>query len=138
MSDRAIMISNIRDKLDELPLDFPTVTDDTIDSSLTDALREMQITDLLSINDPNLELYIEIRAEWWQLHRIRNTASVNFKYGTSSDGRSVDKSMIPKTINNIMRDLNSQFGKWNRTTRIKTTGSTWTRIVTESTTLAGM
>lgn len=102
---------NVLDKLDQLPIKF-NITDTDIAPALNDALREMGIVDCTTIADANTEFYVELRTEYWMLHRFKNSESLNFKYNTSIHGRSIDKTEIPKIIQNTMNDLDLKFTTW--------------------------
>lgn len=138
MSSQNTIITNVMDKLDQLPLQF-NISDSDIVPCLNDALREMGIMSALDgvVSGSTTELYIEIRTQWYMLSRLRNSASVNFKYSTGIDGKSVDKSMIPEMISKIMAELDQQFSRWFSTGYRRTSGSVWNKSQRQNTRLAG-
>lgn len=121
------VIANVRDKIHQLPFEFHDVDDFDIKPSLHDALREMRIRDIASVPEySDTELYLELRTMWYVLLRFRNSASANFKYKTGvNDGKTVDKTDIPKMLRGIMDDIDAQFKQWSSTTYAGTTGGTW-------------
>jgi hypothetical protein len=112
MSNKDVMLTNIDDKLKGLPLSFDDIAPSNLSSSLDDSMREIGIADVSMISDPKVELYVELRAVWWFLFRVRNSSSVFFKYSTGENGQSVDKSEVAKTLGKIMSDIDIQFKLW--------------------------
>lgn len=125
MSSEMSILTNVIDKLDTMDIDFD-ITDIDIIPALNDALREMKIQSLSSITDNSqTELYIELRTEYWMLHRFRNAQTLNFKYSTSIDGRMIDKTMIPKLISDTMAELDNKFASYMTNTFNKSASGTW-------------
>lgn len=144
MSDRAKVLKNSYKKLDSMPLSFglPVLNDSLSDADiekyiggdLDDALREMGhvTTDEISVMSKE-ELYTEIRTVYYVLKRFKNSASVFFKFSTAVDGKTVDKSMIPKMIGETIKELDDDFRKWRRSGQVGNTGSQWNMISTVAT-----
>ena len=120
------LIENIMDKLDKLPVEF-NILDTDVAPCLDDAMREMNVSLENIAEGSSTELYVEIRAQWYMLGRLQNSSSVNFRYSTGIDGKSVDKTSIPKTIGEIMDRLNSQFMQWYSTSFKSSTSGIWTK-----------
>lgn len=137
MDRKEIIITNVMEKMHQLPLEFDDAGEFDIEPSLNDAMREMGIRDIRSVHSySDTELFLELRTLWYVLLRYRNSASVNFKYKTGvNDGKSVDKTDIPKILKSIMDDLDDQFQQWRMTSYSGTTGSTWNMTRRESTRL---
>jgi vancomycin resistance protein YoaR len=115
MSRLDTICASVSDKLDMIQVAF-NYTSAALQSAVKDARREMKISDVESVAvDSSDELYLELRAEYWMLHRLKNGQALNFRYTTGVDGRSVDKSMIPKMLTTIMEDLDRQFKTYMRT-----------------------
>jgi hypothetical protein len=123
MSSQNTILTNVLDKLDQMPVKFD-ITDTDIAPAYNDALREMGIGDIGDVTNLTTEFYIELRTEYWMLHRLKNSQSLNFKYSTSVDGRSVDKTDIPKVIQKTMDDLDLKFNTWKTSTYNRSSG-TW-------------
>lgn len=99
----------VQDKLGEI-FDSFDITTAVIDAAIKDMQREMKISDVTTIDDMSERaMYVELRALYWVLFRTRNSASTFFKYTTSIDGRAVDKTNIPKTIETIMLDIDTRY-----------------------------
>lgn len=130
-----MIIENVREKMYQLPFEFEDDGKFDIAPSLKDAMREMGIRDIRSIRpNSDTELYLELRTLWYVLLRFRNSASTNFKYKTGvNDGKSVDKTDIPKIIKDIMDDIDDQFKYWQTTSYTGTTGALWNMTRCEST-----
>lgn len=130
MSDRITILRNAYDELDNMPISFGlTGTDENLESeiggALNKALMEMGWSDTTGITSMSkTEYYITMRTVWHILRRFKNSASVYFKYSTGNEGKSVDKSMIPKMIGEIMNDYDAEFKAWKHTT-FMSTGSLW-------------
>lgn len=131
MSSQASIVSNVMDRLDSLPISLDILDNDIL-QPLNDAKREMGILDIASVVEGSTtELYLEVRTEWYVLHRVKNSEVLDFKYSTGADGRSVDKTSIVKNIKIVMDDLDEQFQKgWSKSASSKasSTSQTWTRI----------
>lgn len=116
------IIRNVYRKLDNLPLGFglqsysDELTDDEVYKAfgmdLSDTLREIRI-DISNI-EPNSynELQVENRTVYYALRRFRLSSAVFFKFSTAVDGKSVDKTQIPKMLSNIISEYDSDFKKW--------------------------
>jgi DNA replication protein DnaC len=127
MAQMDSIVLNVTDKLDQLSIEFSMDSDDVI-KCVNDALRDMRISDISSVHEnSDVELYVEIRAQWYALGRIRNSTSLNFKYNTGNDGKAVDKSMIPEMVNKAMNQLDRQYQSWISTFYVGSTGTgkTW-------------
>lgn len=126
MSSEITITGAVLDKLDKLPI-ATEISDIDILPALSDTLRELSIPSCTDIAEGSqLEFYVELRTEYWTLHRLRNSESLNFKYSTSIDGRAIDKSMIPKMIDDIMNDLDDRFKNWYNNTYNRRTSGVWT------------
>jgi hypothetical protein len=135
MADRDKILRNVYRKLDSLPLGFgiqaynkdltSTVIEDTFGADLDDALREIRkkIGDIEA--DSYDELAIESRTIYYALCRFRLSASIFFKFSTAVDGKTVDKSMIPKMMSTIIAEYDANFKKW----RSGSVANTWNRSV---------
>jgi len=129
VSSQNAILTNVLDKLDQLPIKF-SITDTDIVPALEDTIRELGISDVSLITDLKTELYVELRTEYWMLHRLKNSQSLNFKYSTSVDGRSIDKTEIPKMIQETMDDLEVKFNTWRAESYNRLSGGSggiWTR-----------
>lgn len=131
------VIENVKNKIHQLPLEFHDNDDFDIEPSVHDAMREMRIRNIASVPEySDTELYLELRSMWYVLLRFRNSASANFKYKTGvNDGKSVDKTDIPKILKGIMDDIDSQFKQWSSTTYAGTTGGVWAMTRRQSETM---
>lgn len=136
MSERLLILKNAYKKIDGMVLSFglPQYTDEMVEQDfdrvigidLLDAQREMKISDIDSIPSMSeVELQLENRVVYYALRRFRTSASIFFKFSTAVDGKTVDKSMIPKMLNQIISEYNSEYLRWKRTyTNI---GQLWNR-----------
>lgn len=131
------ILRNVYRKLDNLPLGFgiPSYSDTIVDADvikifgidLNDTLREMRITTMDDVEaDSILELYVENRTVYYALRRFRLSASIFFKFSTAVDGKTVDKTSVPKMIAAIIAEYDAEFKKWRGTSA----GSIWNRSVT--------
>lgn len=118
MSNRATILRSIYKKLDQLPLTFGLTgldanLENEIGGDLNDTLREVKLTttDQISVMSET-ELRIENRSVYHILRRFRNSASVNFKYSTGADGKSVDKTQVPKILKETIDEYDGEFLKW--------------------------
>lgn len=125
------ILRNIYRKLDNMPLGFgvPQYSDSIPDENvynlfhndLNDALRESRI----SINDISVDSFdeyqIENRSLYHVLRRYRMSSSIFFKFSTAVDGKTVDKTQIPKMISAIISEYDVEFKKW----RGGSASSTW-------------
>lgn len=81
--------------------------------SLNDTMRELRLSSLDEIAEGSIaEYYIENRSVYHKLRLLRNSASVFFKFSTSVDGKTVDKSMIPKMLNEMIKEYDNEWKKW--------------------------
>lgn len=148
MSDsrRISILRNVYRKLDSMVLSFgvPIYSDNLSDEdieryvgmSLNDTMRELKISNLDGIGEMTVaEYHIENRCVYHKLRMLRNSASIFFKFSTSVDGKTVDKSMIPKMINEILKEYDKEWKDWMATGGISgiTAGSIWSRTSTEGT-----
>lgn len=122
-------------KLDSLPLSFgiPSYDEDIPDNvvekyfkvDLADTLRETRLS-IDDIEDNSIdEMYFENRIVYHALRRFRLTASVFFKFSTSVDGRTVDKTQIPKMLASILKEYEDEYKQW----RLGSIGGLWNRGV---------
>jgi len=138
MSTKINILSNAYQKLDALPLSFgiPRYSDEMTENDLDkylgidfkDALRCASIKSVDSIEDMSTaELMFENRVVYYALRRFRMTGAVFFKFSTAVDGKSVDKSMIPKMLSNIINEYDNEYkrftgsnahGIWDRSDKI--------------------
>jgi hypothetical protein len=122
MADRIKILRNVYKKLDSLPLGFgvPAYSDDIADTTIEktfgididDTLREirMKIGDIES--DSVDELNVEDRTVYHALRRFRMSSAIYYKFSTAVDGKTIDKSMIPKMISTIIMEYDQQFKRW--------------------------
>ena len=143
---RIKILRNVYQKLDGMTLSFgmpaysENLTDDDferyIGMSLTDTLRELRLTDLSSIEEMSpAEYHIENRCVYHKLRSLRNSASIFFKFSTAVDGKTVDKSMIPKMINEMIKEYDGEWKGWlaNGGMTGNTASATWSRTPSEGT-----
>ena len=127
------MLRNAYQKLDNLPLSFglPAYSDDIDDQTieryfrtdLADTLRETQIT-IEEIDDGSKdEMYFENRIVYHALKRFRLSASVFFKFSTAVDGKTIDKTNIPKMLASILQEYEAEYKQW----RLGHVGNIWNR-----------
>ena len=123
MADKIKILKNVYRKLDNLPLGFgipvynDDVTEEVLDKyfgiDLQDTVREMRIDNLSSIMDDSIdEMMIENRTIYYALRRFRMSASIYFKFSTAVDGRTVDKTAIPKMLSSIISEYDIEFKRW--------------------------
>lgn len=137
MTDAAIrkyrILRNAYVKLDSLPLSFgiPAYNDDMTDEEiakrfrvdLADTIRETRIN-IADIEDNSVdEMQFENRIVYHALRRFRLTASVFFKFSTAVDGKTVDKTQVPKMLKAILDEYEKEYKDW----RLNSTGSLWNR-----------
>jgi hypothetical protein len=129
------ILRNAYMKLDSLPLSFgipkydDEISDDVIEKyfkvDLADTLRETRL-DIADIEDDSIdEMYFENRIVYHALKRFRLTASAFFKFSTAVDGKTVDKTQIPKILATILQDYEDEYRQW----RLGNVGSLWNRTV---------
>jgi hypothetical protein len=122
MADRVKILRNVYKKLDSLPLGFgipaysDSIADTTIEKTfgidIDDTLREirMKIGDIES--DSVDELNVEDRTVYHALRRFRMSSAIYYKFSTAVDGKTIDKSMIPKMISTMIMEYDQQFKRW--------------------------
>lgn len=143
---RISILRNVYRKLDGMMLSFgmPIYTDDISDAdieryvgmSLSDTMREIGLNNLDEIEEmSSAEYHIENRCVYHKLRSLRNSASIFFKFSTAVDGKTVDKSMIPKMINEMIKEYDAEWRKWLSEGGLSgtTTGTVWSRTSTEGT-----
>ena len=143
---RIKILKNVYRKLDGMMLSFgmPVYSDDIKDDdferyigiSLDDTMRELRLQNLDGVGEMSIaEYHIENRCVYHKLRSLRNSASIFFKFSTAVDGKTVDKSMIPKMINEMIKEYDNEWKKWLYNGGI--TGSTantiWERTPAEGT-----
>ena len=123
MSNRITILRNVYKKLDSMTLSFgmPVYSDDIPDNdierylgiTLDDTMRELRVDNLDGIQEmSSAEYHIENRCLYHKLRLLRNSASVFFKFSTSVDGKTVDKSMIPKMLNEMIKEYDTEWKDW--------------------------
>jgi hypothetical protein len=136
MSDKATILRDAYQKLDGMEYSFglPQYSDELTDTmierylgiDLKDTLREMGLQSVDGIEVmSNDELQVEDRVVYHALRRFRNSASVYFKFSTATDGKTVDKSMIPKMILEVIHEYDKQFKDY----KMHNMGKLWNRGV---------
>lgn len=143
---RIKILRNVYQKLDGIMLSFgmpaynTDMTGDDIERyvgmSLNDTMRELRIPTLDSIGEMTIaEYHIENRCVYHKLRSLRNSASIFFKFSTAVDGKTIDKSMIPKMINEMIKEYDTEWKKWLSTGGLSgtTSGSIWERTPAEGT-----
>lgn len=129
------MLRNAYKKLDNLPLSFgiPAYDDEMSNElvekyfgiDMADTLRETRLS-LSDIEDDSIdEMYFENRIVYHALKRYRLSASVFFKFSTAVDGKTVDKTQVPKMLATIINEYDSEYKKW----RLGHVSSLWNRGV---------
>ncbi len=96
----------------------------------------MLLNSLDNIGDASIaEYHIENRSVYHKLRLLRNSASIFFKFSTSTDGKTVDKSMIPKMINEMIKEYDDEWKKWlsNGGLTGSTGSGTWDRSSSDGT-----
>lgn len=127
------ILRNVYMKLDGLPLSFgiPKYDEDIPDQmveryfhiDLSDTIRETRIK-IESIEPDSVdELQFENRIVYHALKRFRLTASVFFKFSTAVDGKTIDKTQIPKMLATIISEYEEEYKKW----RLGHIGGLWNR-----------
>ena len=143
---RIKILRNVYQKLDGMMLSFgmPMYSDDISDEDieryvgmpLNDTMRELRLTSLDEVGEMSIaEYHIENRCIYHKLRLLRNSASIFFKFSTAVDGKTIDKSMIPKMINEMIKEYDNEWKRWLADGGM--TGSTantiWERSPTEGT-----
>ena len=126
------MLRNAYQKLDNLPLSFglPAYSDDIDDQTiekyfrtdLADTLRETQITIERSMMVQKINVFRN-RIVYHALKRFRLSASVFFKFSTAVDGKTIDKTNIPKMLASILQEYEAEYRQW----RLGHVGKIWNR-----------
>lgn len=129
------ILRNAYMKLDSLPLSFglPAYDDEIPDATiekyfrvdLADTVRETRINVEDIQENSTDEMMFENRIVYHALKRFRLTASVFFKFSTAVDGKTVDKTQIPKMLSAILKEYEDEYSKW----RLGSIGSLWNRTV---------
>lgn len=145
-TSRIKILKNVYRKLDGMAMSFgmPAYSDDMADNeferyvgmSLDDTMRELRISTLEGIGEMTIaEYHIENRCVYHKLRSLRNSASIFFKFSTAVDGKTIDKSMIPKMINEMINEYDTEWKKWLSTGGLTgtTSGSIWERSPAEGT-----
>lgn len=146
-TSRIRILKRVYQKLDGMAMSFgmPMYSDNISDDDferyvgmpLDDTMRELRISNLEGIGEMSIaEYHIENRCVYHKLRMLRNSASIFFKFSTAVDGKSIDKTMIPKMINEMLKEYDAEWKKWLSTGGLigTTTGSMWERTPTEGTT----
>lgn len=129
------ILRNAYMKLDNLPLSFgmPAYDDDLPDNvvekyfrtDLADTLRETRIA-IEDIEENSVdEMQFENRIVYHALRRFRLSATAFFKFSTAVDGKTVDKTQIPKILSSLIAEYDAEYKKW----RLGNIGSLWNRRV---------
>lgn len=120
---RIKILRNVYRKLDGMMLSFgiPMYSDSITEAdferyigiSLDDTMRELRLQSLDDVGEMSIaEYHIENRCVYHKLRSLRNSASIFFKFSTAVDGKTVDKSMIPKMINEMIKEYDDEWKKW--------------------------
>lgn len=129
------ILRNAYMKLDNLPLSFgmPAYDDDLPDNvvekyfrtDLADTLRETRIA-IEDIEENSVdEMQFENRIVYHALRRFRLSATAFFKFSTAVDGKTIDKTQIPKILSTLIAEYDSEYKSW----RLGSVGSLWNRKV---------
>ena len=129
------ILRNAYMKLDNLPLSFgmPAYDDDLPDNvvekyfrtDLADTLRETRIV-IEDIEENSVdEMQFENRIVYHALRRFRLSATAFFKFSTAVDGKTVDKTQIPKILSTLIAEYDAEYKSW----RLGSVGSLWNRKV---------
>lgn len=129
------ILRNAYMKLDNLPLSFgmPAYDDDLPDNvvekyfrtDLADTLRETRIA-IEDIEENSIdEMQFENRIVYHALRRFRLSATAFFKFSTAVDGKTVDKTQIPKILSTLIAEYDAEYKSW----RLGSVGSLWNRKV---------
>ena len=143
---RIKILRNVYRKLDGMMMSFgmpiynSDMPDDNVERyvgmSLDDTMRELRLTNLDNIGEMSIaEYHIENRCVYHKLRSLRNSASIFFKFSTAVDGKTIDKSMIPKMINEMIKEYDQEWKKWLSEGGISgsTAGAIWERTPAEGT-----
>ena len=120
-------------KLDGLPLGFglPEYSEDMDDETvskyfsldLSDALRESGVSIDTLAEDSYDEMIIENRVVYHALKRFRLTSATFFKFSTATDGKTVDKTNVPKMLKQLIDEYDAEYSSW----KGRNAGSVWSR-----------
>ncbi len=131
------ILRNAYQKLDSLPLSFnmpaydDSIPDDVVERyfkvDMSDTIRETGISMSDIIDNSVDEMQFENRIVYHALKRFRLTASVFFKFSTAVDGKTIDKTQIPKMLTAILAEYEEEYKKW----RLGSIGSLWNRSATK-------
>lgn len=123
-------------KLDNLPLGFglPAYSDEISDEEimkrfsldLSDTLRESRVQIDQIQEDSYDEMVIENRVVYYALRRFRLTSATFFKFSTATDGKTVDKTNVPKVLQQIIAEYDTEYKKW----KSAGIGKLWNRTAT--------
>lgn len=143
---RIKILRNVYRKLDGMMLSFgmPIYSDNIqeadferyVGMSLDDTMRELRLQNLDDVGEMSIaEYHIENRCVYHKLRSLRNSASIFFKFSTAVDGKTIDKSMIPKMINEMIKEYDNEWKKWLSDGGMtgSTANTTWERTPTEGT-----
>lgn len=129
------ILRNAYMKLDNLPLSFgmPAYDDDLPDNvvekyfrtDLADTLRETRIA-IEDIEENSVdEMQFENRIVYHALRRFRLSSTAFFKFSTAVDGKTIDKTQIPKILSTLIAEYDAEYKSW----RLGSVGSLWNRKV---------
>lgn len=123
------ILRNVYIKLSDMPLGFnlPSYTDSIEDSfiwkkfsiDLKDTMRELKVTydSIINIESGSYDEYmVEQRIMWHAIRRFRFSGSIFFKFSTAVDGKTVDKTQIPKILKEILDELDVEWKKYRSST----------------------
>lgn len=143
---RIKILRNVYRKLDGMMLSFgmPMYNNNIQDTdieryvgmSLDDTMRELRLTNIDEVDEMSIaEYHIENRCVYHKLRSLRNSASIFFKFSTAVDGKTIDKSMIPKMINEMIKEYDDEWKRWlsNGGMTGSTANTIWERTPTEGT-----
>ena len=130
-ADKIKILRNVYIKLDGLPLSFGIPAyDDSIDSEtimkyfrtdLADTIRETGISIADIPEDSKIEMYFENRIVYHALKRFRMSATAFFKFSTAVDGKSIDKTQVPKMLAQLIAEYEEEYKTW----RLGNIGKLW-------------
>lgn len=143
---RIKILRNVYRKLDGMMLSFgmPVYNNDISDEDieryvgmpLDDTMRELRLQNLDGVGEMSIaEYHIENRCVYHKLRSLRNSASIFFKFSTAVDGKTIDKSMIPKMIGEMIKEYDNEWRKWlsDGGMNNSTANSIWERTPAEGT-----
>ena len=117
------ILRRVYQKLDGLPLGFgisaynENIEDDQIiklfNVDYIDTMREIRCSSLDEIEENAYdEMQLENRVVYHALRRYRLSSAVYFKFSTAVDGKTIDKTNIPKMLNAIILEYENDFKSW--------------------------